>query len=245
MPAVVSRNLSKKYKLYRKPGHRLLEWLSTGRKTYHEEFWALNDVSFQLQKGSALGIIGPNGAGKSTLLKILTRTTAPTAGDFYLSGRVSSLLELGTGFHPEFTGTQNLRMNAKMLGLTDEEIDTRMQEIVDFAELGTFIDQPVRTYSSGMYVRLGFAVASSVSPDVLIVDEALSVGDAYFQRKSIDRIKYFRDIGVTILFVSHDLPIVKRFCDQALWLHEGKVQNLGSAHKVIKSYEMWERKRNS
>lgn len=243
MSAVVVNGISKKYKLYQQPSDRLKEWLSPKRAIRHREFWALKDVTFELPKGSALGVIGPNGAGKSTLLKILTGTTIPTEGTYSLIGRVASLLELGAGFHPEFTGRQNLRMNARMLGLTDEEIQERMDEIVDFAELKAFIDQPVRTYSSGMYVRLGFAIASSVSPDVLIVDEALSVGDAYFQRKSIDRIQYFRDHGVTILFVSHDLSIVRRFCDQALWLNEGRVQNMGDVHRVSKSYELWERKK--
>ncbi|HNT35575.1 MAG TPA: ABC transporter ATP-binding protein, partial [bacterium] len=243
MSAVVANNISKKYKLYDRPSDRLKEWFSLPRQTCHRDFWALKDVSFELPKGSALGVIGPNGAGKSTLLKILTGTTVPTEGTYSLIGRVASLLELGAGFHPEFTGRQNLQMNARMLGLTDDEIRERMDEIIEFAELKAFIDQPVRTYSSGMYVRLGFAIASSVRPDVLIVDEALSVGDAYFQRKSIDRIQYFREHGVTILFVSHDLSIVRRFCDQALWLNEGRVQNFSDVHRVSKAYELWERKK--
>jgi lipopolysaccharide transport system ATP-binding protein len=237
--AVDVRNVSKLYRLYPGQRARIVEWVTFGKRVYHYPFWALNDISFQLERGKALGIIGPNGSGKSTLLKLIAGTSTPTKGTITVNGSVAALLELGAGFHPEFSGRQNIRMNAQIFGLSDKEIDELMPQIIEFAELDRYIDMPVRTYSSGMHARLGFAVASHLNPDVLIIDEALSVGDAYFQRKSLDRIIYFREQGKTILFVSHVGPVVQRFCDEVIWLHEGKIMARGEAGKTIKEYDMW------
>ena len=236
-------NVSKLYRLYPGQRARMIEWLTFGKRKYHYPFWALKDVSLKLPKGKALGIIGPNGSGKSTLLKMIAGTSSPTKGTVNVKGSVAALLELGAGFHGEFTGRQNIRMNAQIFGLTEEQIDERMDDIIEFAELDRFIDMPVKTYSSGMYARLGFAVASHLDPEILIVDEALSVGDNYFQRKSLDRIIYFREQGKTILFVSHILPVVQRFCDEVIWLQDGVVKAQGPANKVIKEYDMWSLKR--
>lgn len=236
-------DVSKLYRLYPGQRARMIEWLTFGKRQYHYPFWALKDVSLRLPKGKALGIIGPNGSGKSTLLKLIAGTSSPTKGSVNVNGSVAALLELGAGFHGEFSGRQNIRMNAQIFGLTEEQIDERMDDIIEFAELDRFIDMPVKTYSSGMYARLGFAVASHLDPDVLIVDEALSVGDNYFQRKSLDRIIYFREQGKTILFVSHILPVVQRFCDEVIWLQDGVVKSQGPANKVIKEYDMWSLRR--
>ena len=233
------KEVGKKYKLYRRPEHRLVEWVSLGRKLLHETFWALRDVSFDIGEGEALGIIGENGAGKSTLLKIISGTAFPTTGRAEVNGRVTALLELGTGFHPEFSGRENLVMNARLLGLTEEEIRARMEEVIEFAELGDFLDQPVRTFSSGMQLRLGFAVAASVNPDVMVVDEALAIGDAYFQKKSLDRVKQFRDQGLTFLFVTHDLALVKRFCSRCLWMKNGRMEALGETQRVVRDYQLY------
>lgn len=236
-------NVSKLYRLYPGQRARMIEWLTFGKRKYHYPFWALKNVSLRLPRGKALGIIGPNGSGKSTLLKMIAGTSSPTEGQVKVNGSVAALLELGAGFHGEFSGRQNIRMNAQIFGLTEEQIDARMDDIIEFAELDRFIDMPVKTYSSGMYARLGFAVASHLDPDVLIVDEALSVGDNYFQRKSLDRIIYFREQGKTILFVSHILPVVQRFCDEVIWLQDGVVKSQGPANKVIKEYDMWSLRR--
>ena len=187
-------NLSKSFKVYPKRKDRLKEWFSFSRRCYHDEFEALKDINLTIQPGEVFGLVGMNGAGKSTLLKILTGTMYPTSGSFTLKGRVAALLELGTGFHAELTGRENVRVNGRLLGLTQEEVESRLEGIREFSELGDFFDKPVRTYSSGMYVRLAFALASSVDPDVLIIDEALSVGDAYFQQKCLKRIlsKFFK-----------------------------------------------------
>ena len=239
MNVVEVNGLSKLYKIYDRSFHRIIEWIAPAGRRYHREFYALNDVSFSMGKGEALGIVGPNGAGKSTLLKILTGTTTPTSGEFRLDGRVAALLELGAGFHPEFTGRDNIVMNAKLLGLSDDEIEDKLGEIIEFSELEDFIDLPVRTYSSGMYVRLGFSIACGIDPDILIIDEALSVGDAYFSQKSINRIEAFLENGTTILFVSHDMRTLQRFCESALWLNEGRVQSYGDAKNVVIAYEAY------
>ena len=236
-------NVSKLYRLYPGQRARIIEWVTFGKRIYHYPFWALKDVSMKLEKGQALGLIGPNGSGKSTLLKLIAGTSIPTNGEIKVNGTVAALLELGAGFHPEFSGRQNIHMNAQIFGLSDEEIDELMPDIIQFAELDRYIDMPVRTYSSGMYARLGFAVASHVDPDILIIDEALAVGDLYFQRKSLDRIIYFREIGKTILFVSHVMPVIQRFCDEVIWLDEGKIRLRGEAKKVTKEYEMWSLRR--
>ncbi|HQH12972.1 MAG TPA: ABC transporter ATP-binding protein, partial [Candidatus Sumerlaeota bacterium] len=197
---------------------RILDWVVPGAGKRYRDFWALRQVSFSIPKGRSVGIIGANGAGKSTLLKLISGTAKPTSGEVRVQGKIAALLELGMGFHAEFTGRQNIRMNGKLLGLTDDELDERIPKIIAFSELGDFIDQPLRTYSSGMYVRLGFSVVASVDPDILIVDEALSVGDLHFQQKCIRRIREFHEQGTTLLFVSHDPGAVKLLCEEAILL---------------------------
>ena len=229
-------NLSKRYKLYFKPADRLKEWLSAGRKVCHREFWALRDITLSVPPGTALGVIGQNGAGKSTLLRILTGITKPSAGSFEMQGRVASLLELGTGFNAEFTGRQNILINGRLLGLSREELAERLEDIVAFAELGEFIDLPVRTYSTGMQLRLGFALAASIDPQVLLIDEILSVGDAYFQQKCAKRMRAFKEQGVTTLIATHDLGAVKSLCDAVALLHQGRVIELGKPDDVLDLY---------
>lgn len=233
--AVEARSVSKSYRLYGKPSDRLRELLL--RTPRHRDFQALTDVSFDLPAGKALGLIGENGAGKSTLLKIVAGTTSATSGTVVRRGVVASILELGMGFHPEFTGRENARMNAALLGLTGSEIRRRLPEMQDFAELGEFFDRPVRTYSSGMALRLAFAVATHANADVLIVDEALAVGDGYFQKKSIDRITEFQQRGGTLLFCSHSLYYIALLCDEAIWLKNGIVAGQGRASEVVRGYE--------
>lgn len=233
--AVRADSISKVYRLYDTPLDRLRELVF--RSPRHRAFHALKDVSFELPGGKALGLIGENGAGKSTLLKIVAGTTRATSGSVRRTGVVASILELGMGFHPEFTGRENARMNAVLLGLTGPQIRRRMPEMEEFAELGDFFDRPVRTYSSGMALRLAFAVATHADADVLIVDEALAVGDGYFQKKSIDRITDFQKRGGTLLFCSHALYYVSLLCDQAIWLKQGEVASAGPALPVVRAYE--------
>ncbi len=233
--AVRADRLSKIYRLYDSAGERLRELVF--RRPRHREFHALSEVSFTLPRGSALGVIGENGAGKSTLLKIVAGTTRASSGSIERRGSVASILELGMGFHPEFTGRENARMNAALLGLSGSQIRTRMPEIRDFAELGEFFDRPVRTYSSGMTLRLAFAVATHADAEVLIVDEALAVGDGYFQKKSVDRITDFHRRGGTLLFCSHALYYVALLCDEAIWLLNGRVAAAGAALPVVRKYE--------
>ncbi|HEY7573733.1 MAG TPA: ABC transporter ATP-binding protein, partial [Thermoanaerobaculia bacterium] len=233
--AVRADKISKTYRLYDRPSDRLKEILL--RRPRHRDFPALSEVSFELPAGGALGVIGENGAGKSTLLKIVAGTAHATSGAVERTGVVASILELGMGFHPEFTGRENARMNAALLGLTAGELKRRLPEIREFAELGEFFDRPVRTYSSGMALRLAFAVATHVDADVLIVDEALAVGDGYFQKKSIDRITEFHKRGGTLLFCSHALYYVALLCDRALWLREGRIAASGPALSVVRAYE--------
>lgn len=234
MFAIEVQNVSKLYKLYHRPVDRLKEILL--RKPYHQSFQALENISFILPQGGILGIIGDNGAGKSTLLKLLTGTLAPTSGRIIKRGRVAALLELGTGFHPELSGRQNIYLNATLLGLTEEEIKQREADIIAFAELEEFIDRPIKTYSSGMYVRLAFSIATTVDPDILIIDEALSVGDAHFQKKCIERMMQFKEHGKTILFCSHSLYLVRELCDQTIWLEHGKIHQYGESAEVISAY---------
>ena len=237
-------HMSKCYHMYAQPGDRLKQALASlatklfGLQTtpYFREFWSLKDVSFEVKKGETLGIIGRNGAGKSTLLQILCGTLTPTSGTVQTFGRVAALLELGAGFNPEFTGRENIVMNASVLGLTDAEIKDRLEDIIAFADIGPFIDQPVKTYSSGMYVRLAFSIATSVDPDILVIDEALSVGDGSFARKSFDRIIALRDAGKTILFCSHSLYQVEAICDRVVWLDGGQVQVMGEPATAIVAY---------
>ena len=235
-PIIDVRNVSKHYPIYARPADRLLQMLARGRRRYYREFRALDDVSFAVERGQTLGVIGRNGAGKLTLLQIVCGTLAPTAGSVQVNGRIAALLELGTGFNPEFSGRDNLAINAAILGLSPEQIAARTDDILAFADIGEFIDQPVKTYSSGMYVRLAFSVAIHVSPDILIVDEALAVGDAFFQTKCMQRMKRMLDDGVTMLFISHDIAAVKALCRQVLWLERGSVRAHGPTAEVAALY---------
>jgi len=236
MTAIEVTNVSKVYRLYNSPKDRLRELISVSRKTYHHDFFALKDVSVQIAKGQTVGIIGQNGSGKSTLLKIISGVTRPTNGMLAVSGRVSSLLELGAGFSPEFTGRDNVYMNGALMGLNREEMERRFPEIEAFADIGEFIDQPVKSYSSGMYVRLAFAAAVHVDPDILIIDETLAVGDIGFQHKCMFRLSEFKKNGKTILFVSHDLAAVKALCDDAIYLKHGSIEAMGRAGAVVDQY---------
>jgi len=235
MDAVIVENGSKNYRIYAKPADRLKELIFRGRK-FHEDFWALRDVSFRVPAGSTFGVVGENGSGKSTLLQMIAGTLQPSEGKVTINGRVAALLELGAGFNPEFTGKENVILNAAIMGLTEEETVARLPEIERFAEIGSFIDQPVKTYSSGMYVRLAFAVAIHVDPEILLVDEALSVGDVYFQQRCMRRIRQMKQDGKTILFVSHDVTAVKNLCDSAIWLEHGKLKASGEPDAVVGKY---------
>jgi lipopolysaccharide transport system ATP-binding protein len=234
--AIHVRELSKRYELYAKPHHRLAQMLLRGRRQFFGEFWPLRNISFDVKKGEAVGIVGRNGAGKSTLLQIIAGVLSPTQGDVQVHGRVAALLELGSGFNPEFTGRENAYLNGSILGLTRKEMDAAMPEIIRFAAIGDFFDQPVKHYSSGMMVRVAFAVQVQLNPDVLIVDEALAVGDALFQKRCYQRIRQLRDRGVAILFVSHDIESVRTFTDRAILLHHGEVMAAGPSGEVVLAY---------
>jgi lipopolysaccharide transport system ATP-binding protein len=229
--------VSKQYRIYERPGDRLKESLTRGRLRRHKEFWALQNVSFEIEAGTTVGIIGQNGCGKSTLLQIIAGTLAPTHGDVWHEGRIAALLELGAGFDPEFTGVENVYMNASLMGFSRRETEAIFPRIERFAEIGQFIDQPVKTYSSGMYVRLAFAIAASVEPDILIIDEALAVGDAIFQHRCLQRIKELRDRGTTVLFVSHDTAAVRALCDRAILLSSGQMVGDGKPADVLNDYQ--------
>lgn len=237
MPSIVVKDLGKAYKQYPTRWSRLAEWLTPGQKPRHALKWVLQDINFTVNAGEAVGIVGVNGAGKSTLLKMITGTTQPTTGSVQINGRVAALLELGMGFHPDFTGRQNAYMAGQLLGYSVEEIAELMPEIEAFADIGDYIEQPVRVYSSGMQVRLAFAVATARRPDVLIIDEALSVGDAAFQRKCFRRIESYRLEGATLLFVSHDIETIKRLCDRAIFISRGEIFSIGKAKDVCDAYE--------
>ncbi|WP_286925029.1 MULTISPECIES: ABC transporter ATP-binding protein [Lysinibacillus] len=232
-------NLSKTYKIYDKPIDRLKESISPIKKKYHKEFRALDNISLEVNKGEIIGILGKNGSGKSTLLKIITGVLNPTEGHVEISGKISALLELGAGFNQELTGIENIYLNGMIMGFSKKEIEEKLDEIIEFAEIGDFVYQPVKTYSSGMFARLAFAVAINVDPDILIIDEALSVGDMYFQEKSFTKMKSFRDKGKTIFFVSHSVPSVRNFCNRAIWIHEGVLRMNGSAEVVCSEYVDW------
>lgn len=229
------RGLAKAYKRYPNNRARLLEWLNPAHIRY-KPYWVLQGVSFDVDPGEAVGIVGNNGAGKSTLLKLIVGTTQPTEGTIDIGGRIAALLELGMGFHPEFSGRQNVYMSGQILGLSTEKISELLPNIQSFAEIGDYLDQPLRTYSSGMQVRLAFSVATAVRPEILIVDEALAVGDTYFQHKSFERIRQFRDAGTTLLFVSHSPSTVKTLCSRALLLDGGLVIRDGSPDAVLDYY---------
>ena len=234
--AIEVQHLSKHYALYDRPHHRLLELLWGGRRNFHRPFRALDDVSFSLPRGETLGIIGRNGAGKSTLLQLICGVLTPTLGSVRIQGRIAALLELGAGFNPEFTGRENVIINSAILGLSPDQLAYRLDDMLAFADIGEFIDQPVKTYSSGMYVRLAFAVAIHVVPDILVVDEALAVGDAFFQAKCMTRLKRMMDDGVSLLFISHDIAAVKALCRHTLWLEQGRVRAFGQTSVVANQY---------
>lgn len=232
-----AQNLGKCYQLYEKPHHRLLQSLFRGKKQFYKEFWALQNISLELYRGESLGIVGRNGAGKSTLLQLLSRVLTPTTGTLEVHGRVAALLELGSGFNPEFTGRENAYLNGAILGLSKEEMDAAMPEIERFAGVGDFFDQPVKLYSSGMLVRVAFAVQVQIKPDVLIVDEALAVGDALFQRRCYQKMQELTNQGTSLLFVSHDTESVNLFTQKALLLQNGKCIESGSSKQVTLAYQ--------
>lgn len=242
--AIRVSHLGKRYEIYDTPRDRLKQFIlprlqrlaKKPPKQYFREFWALKDVSFVVKKGETVGIIGRNGSGKSTLLQMICGTLHPTTGSIQTHGRIAALLELGSGFNPEFTGRENVYMNASVLGLSKEEIDDRFADIVSFADIGEFIEQPVKTYSSGMFVRLAFAVAVHVRPDILVVDEALSVGDIAFQNKCVLKIQELRDKGTTLLFVTHDLSTMQLICDRVAWLNCGEIVMIGDPVAVSQEY---------
>lgn len=234
--AISVNNVSKMYKLYDNPMDRLKESLGLSRKKKYKEHYALHDVSFQVRKGETVGIIGTNGSGKSTILKIITGVLNPTQGQVVVDGRISALLELGAGFNGEYSGIENVYLNGTMIGFSKEEIDAKLQDILDFADIGDFVNQPVKTYSSGMFVRLAFAVAINIEPEILIVDEALSVGDVFFQAKCYRKFEEFKEMGKTILFVSHDLSSIGKYCDRVVLLNKGKKLAEGDAKEMVNLY---------
>lgn len=239
--ALEAEKLGKAYRVYARPMKRVAEALSFGAYRGHSEFWALRGIDLRLKPGASLGLCGANGAGKSTLLKVLSGTTAPSEGRYRTSGRVASLLELGAGFHMDFTGRANIALNGIMMGFTKRELDAKTPEILEFAELGSHIDEPVRTYSSGMGLRLGFAVAAALDPEVLIIDEVFAVGDMYFQKKCVDRIYDFKKRNKTILFCSHSLYDLRQFCDEAIWLEGGIARAQGDSVFVTNEYAAFQR----
>jgi ABC-type polysaccharide/polyol phosphate transport system ATPase subunit len=234
--AVEFQGVSKSYAIYDAPGDRLKELLSLNRLKRHQDFWALHDVSFEVKRGETFCIVGENGSGKSTLLQMVAGILHPTSGTVAIHGRVSALLELGAGFNPEFSGRDNVYLNGSILGLTTRQIDQRYKDIAAFAEIGDFIDQPVKTYSSGMVVRLAFAVAINVDPEILLVDEALAVGDIYFRQRCMRKVHELRQRGITILFVSHAVSDVKAIGDRVLWLDHGRMIDVGEPDRVISKY---------
>ena len=234
--SITVSNLGKAYRRYPNQRARLLEWLLPFGAKRHDTIQVLHDINFTIEPGQALGIVGINGAGKSTLLKLITGTAVPTSGSVAMTGRVAAMLELGMGFHPDFSGRQNAYMAGQLIGLTVAELDVLMPQIEAFAEIGAYIDQPVRVYSSGMQMRLAFSVATARRPDVLIIDEALSVGDAYFQHKSFDRIRAFRELGTTLLIVSHDKSAIQSVCDRAILLDGGRVRKEGRPEEIMDYY---------
>ena len=230
------KNIDKIYNIYKKPTDRIRESFSLKHKIYHEEFYALKNINIEVNKGEILGIIGKNGSGKSTLLKIITGVLTATNGTIDVNGKISALLELGTGFNMEYTGMENIFLVGLISGYSKEEMNKKVKEILEFAEIGEFIHQPVKTYSSGMFARLAFAVSINVDPDILIVDEALAVGDMKFQLKCMDKFNEFRERGKTILFVTHDINSVKRFCTRAIWINKGQIIEEGDVNRVTDSY---------
>ena len=239
--AIIVESVSKRFDIYTNPSDRLKQAIlprilpKKYRRSYSTEFWALKDISLEIKKGQTFGVVGRNGSGKSTLLQLVCGTLFPTNGKIVVDGKIAALLELGAGFNPEFTGRQNVMLSASIYGLTDKQIDQKFDDIAAFADIGQFLDQPVKTYSSGMYIRLAFAVTANVDADILVVDEALSVGDAVFTQKCMKFIRNFKETG-TLLFVSHDMGSVLNLCDQAIWLNQGKLTKIGAAKPVSEAY---------
>lgn len=233
---IIIEDISKSYKMYNSPMDRLKEAFSLSKRSYHTEFFALSNVSFDVDQGEIVGIMGRNGAGKSTLLKIITGILTPTYGKISVSGRISSLLELGAGFNMEYTGIDNIFFYGTLMGLTKEEITQKLNDIIDFAEIGDYIYQPVKTYSSGMFARLAFSCAINVDPEVLIVDEILSVGDIRFQAKCFNKFKQFKEKGITILYVGHDIATMRTFCDRCIWLNNGRIVDMGEPTYISAKY---------
>ena len=234
--AIKINNLSKYYQIYKKPYHRLLDMLRSSNNPLGYRFWAVQPLSFDVKKGETIGIIGKNGSGKSTLLQLIAGTLNPSSGDIQTNGRIAALLELGSGFDPDFTGSENITINASILGLSSEEIKRHYNDIVSFADIGSFIDRPVKTYSSGMFVRLAFAISAHIQPQILIVDEALSVGDLAFQNKCVKKIQDLKASGTSIIFVSHDLSTIQIICDRVFWMQEGNIKLIGSPTEVCQQY---------
>lgn len=234
--AIEISNLNKIYKIFNRPIDRIKESLSPFHKRYSTDFYAIRNLSLNVKKGETLGVIGKNGAGKSTLLKIITGVLTPTSGHVKVNGRIASLLELGAGFNPEMTGIENIYMNGDIIGISRHDMDARINDIIAFADIGEFIHQQVKTYSSGMFARLAFSVNAFVEPDILIVDEALSVGDVFFQNKCFKKFEELKRSGVTIIFVSHDIPAVRRFCDTVLWMENGNMKELDACETVCANY---------
>ena len=231
------RDLSKVYYLYDKPSDRIRETFSIRKKKYSKEHYALKNINLKINKGESIGIVGTNGSGKSTLLKLVTGVVTPTTGTIKTDGKIAALLELGAGFNPEYTGIENIYLNGPMMGYTEEDMKKRVPDIIEFADIGEFINQPVKSYSSGMFARLAFAVSINVEPDILIVDEALSVGDTRFQVKCIDKMRDLQESGTTILFVTHAIEQIKRFCTRAIWIKNGELIEDGEASQVVDLYD--------
>lgn len=236
MYAVELLEVSKKYNLFKKSSDRIKEFLSFGKRKYHEEFWALNDITIQVEKGTTLGIVGDNGAGKTTLLKIIARLIPPTSGEVKTYGSISTLLNLGGGFHKDFSGKDNIYMNCSLLGMSEKEIEKKYKSILEFSELGDFINQPVKVYSSGMYVRLGFSIAINIEPDILLIDEVIAVGDLKFRKKCLQKIREFQNLKKTIIIVSHSLPDISALSHYVVWLDKGRIRHHGTTEEVVESY---------
>lgn len=235
--AVRVNDVSKRFRLYHERNQSLKSAILRGRTSKHEDFWALKDISFDVLEGQTHGLIGSNGSGKSTLLKCLAKIYWPTSGTIDYRGRMASLLEVGSGFHLELSGRENIYLNGSILGMSKKEIDSKFDEIVDFSGVERFLDQPVKNYSSGMYVRLGFSIAINVDPDILVVDEVLSVGDEEFQRKSFQKFLEFKKRGKTVILVTHTMPVVEDICDSVTWINDGVMIQTGSAAQVVKKYQ--------
>ncbi len=242
--AIDIQNLTKTYNMYKKPSDRFKEALNPTKKTYHDIFYALKDVTLQIEKGEMIGFVGENGSGKSTILKIITGVLSPSSGSVITEGKISALLELGSGFNPEYSGYENIFLNGMVLGFSREEMETKVADVIQFADIGDHLYQPVKTYSSGMFVRLAFAVAINVDPDILIVDEALAVGDLEFQLKCMEKFTEIKNSGKTILFVSHDVNSIRRFCDRSYWLKNGEIVESGDTMNVTTNYENFLKKKS-